>query len=358
MTATDPIRVGLAPLELACAALEAVGATPHEVESLGWLQARAAVAALLSTHELEISPENITLTSSTSESYAHLFRLLANPGEAVLAPSPSYPLFEPLAHVEGLELRPYRLAFDGRWHLDRASLEQASSTAGARLIVVVEPNHPTGSCLGADDRAFIEALAERGDMAIVSDEVFRAFSRSPRVGPLPGWLGARRVPTFVLGGLSKLCGLPHLKLGWIAACGPEAEVREAMGGLEWLGDLFLSVGGPVQAALPALLLARERFQLQVRARIAANDAALAQLCQECPAITVLPAEGGWSAVLRLPATRTEEEWSLALMERGVLVHPGHFYDLTGGEHLVLSLIVEPQAFAEGCHRLGLLLDGL
>ncbi len=357
LTLTDPIRAGLAPLEQAAVALAMVGAGPHAPEPLGLHSARAAIAAMLTTREIEPSVERIALTSSTSESYAQLFRLLADSGEAVLAPTPSYPLFEALAHAEGLEHRPYRLAFDGRWHLDRDSLERAASRPGARILVVVEPNNPTGSCLDAPDREFVEALAERRGMAIVSDEVFRTFPRPPATSPLSSWLGPRRVPTFVLGGLSKLCGLPQLKLGWIAASGPEPAVREAMAGLEWLGDLFLSVGGPVQAALPALLLTRERFGLQVRARLAANMAALAQLCEECPALTLLPAEGGWSAVLRLPGMRHEEDWALALLERGVAAHPGHFYDLVGGEHLVVSSMVEPRAFAEGCHRLGLLVDG-
>ena len=358
LTLTDPIRAGLAPLAQASAALAAVGAGEHTPEPLGLASARAAIAALLSSGEVQVSPENIAVTSSTSESYVHAFRLFADPGEAVLAPSPSYPLFEPLALAEGLELRPYRLAFDGRWHLDRDSLERAAMQPGARILLVVEPNNPTGSCLSPDDRAFVEALAERRGLVIVSDEVFRTCPRFPATAPLPSWLGPRRVPTIVLGGLSKLCGLPHLKLGWIAVCGPTEAAREAMRGLEWLGDLFLSVNGPVQRALPALLATRERFALQTGARLAANAAALAQLCQECPAISVLPADGGWSAVLRLPATRGEEAWALALLERGVAVHPGHFYDLSGGEHVVVSLIVEPQVFADGCHHLGLLVDGI
>ncbi len=357
LTLTDPIRTGLAPLVQAAEALAVVGAGEHAPEPLGLASARAAIAALLTSVEVQVSPESIAITASTSESYAHAFRLFADPGEAVLAPSPSYPLFEPLVHAEGLELRPYRLAFDGRWHLDRDSLERAALQPGARILVVVEPNNPTGSALQPDDRDFVERLAEQRGLVIVSDEVFRTFPRVPAMTPLSSWLGDRRVPTLVLGGLSKLCGLPHLKLGWIAVCGPAEAAREAMRGLEWMGDLFLSVNGPVQRALPALLATRDRFALQTGARLAANAAALAQLCQECPAISVLPADGGWSAVLRLPATRSEEAWALALLERGVAVHPGHFYDLCGGEHVVMSLIVEPQVFADACHHLGLLVDG-
>lgn len=355
---TDPIRAGLAPLEAAATALAACPATPQAPAGLGAHAARQAIADLLATRELEVPPEHIALTSSTSEGYARLFQLLADPGQAVLVPTPSYPLFESLAAAEGVEARRYRLAFDGRWHLDRDSLERAAARSGSRMIVTVEPNNPTGSCLDAADREFLESVAERHGLAIVSDEVFRTFPRFPAMLPTPTWLGPRRVPTLVLGGLSKLCGLPHLKLGWIAACGPAELVREAMLGLDWLGDLFLSVNAPVQSALPALLATRERFAMQCGARLAANAAALAQLCAECPAVSVLPAEGGWSAVLRLPATRSEDDWALALLDRGVAAHPGHFYELEGGVHLVVSLIVEPQTFAEGCHRLGLLIDGL
>jgi alanine-synthesizing transaminase len=344
LTESNPTRTGLSPLAEAAAALASVPALPYEPAPLGMHAARAAVATSLTAPGAEVQPEQIVLTPSTSEAYAHLFRLLADPGDAILAPAPSYPLCEPIARAEGVGVRAYPLSFDGRWHLDRGALETLAP--GARAIVLVEPNHPTGSCLDAGDHAFVEDLAVRHDLSLIVDAVFADFPRDP-ARPCPSWLGTRRVPTFVLGGLSKRCGLPHLKLGWIVVAGPQPARRDALAGLEWLADLFLGVAAPVQYALPQLLALRHGFASRVTERVAANLAALARLERERPECTLLPADGGWSAVLRVPATRTDEAWALALLERGVAVHPGHFYDFAAGEHLVLSLIVEPATFNAG-----------
>ena len=353
LTATDPSALGLSPHEPAAAALAEAGVSAHEPAPLGAPRARAAVAAYLATRGLHADPESIVLTASTSESYAQLFRLFANPGETVAFPSPSYPLFEPLAHAEGVLPRTYRLAWDGAWHLDRASFTAAAR--GAKLIVVVEPNNPTGSCLDARDRAFVEATAEEFSCALVADEVF-GDHRWPGYEALPSWLdGPRRVPTFVLGGLSKLCGLPQLKLGWIVAAGPPSAREEALAGLEWLADLSLSVGAPVQAALPALLELRHEFARRSRERMAKNFEVLDTLALARPMVSRLPACGGWSAVLRLPATRTAEDWALALLDRGVAVHPGDFYDFERGEHIVVSLLADPGATRAGCAALSELL---
>ena len=344
LTEANPTRTGLSPLAEAAAALALAPTLPYEPAPLGMHSARAAVASSLSAPGAEVQPEQIALMPSTSDAYAHLFRLMADPGDTVLAPAPSYPLCEPIARAEGVRVRHYPLAFDGRWHLDRGALEALSP--GARALVLVEPNHPTGSYLDAEDRAFAEDLAVRHDLALIVDAVFADFARDP-VRPLPSWSGERRAPTFVLGGLSKRCGLPHLKLGWIAVAGPEAARREALAGLEWLADLFLGVAAPVQYALPQLLALRHVFASRVAERIATNLAHVARLTAAHPECTLLPADGGWSAVLRVPATRTDEAWALALLERGVAVHPGHFYDFAAGEHLVVSLIVEPATFATG-----------
>ncbi len=344
LTLGNPTRTGLSPLAAAAAALAAVGVQDYAPAARGSASARAAVAAALADRGAEVAPDDIVLTSSTSEAYAHLFRLLADPGEVVLAPVPSYPLFEPLAVAAGVRLRPYGLAFDGQWHLDRDAFERAAP--GARAVIVVEPNNPTGSCLDAADRVFLERLAVEHGLAIVADEVFGDFPHASS-RPLPTWLGERAVPTFVLGGLSKRVGLPHLKLGWIVLGGPEPARAEARAGLEWLADLFLSVGSPVQAALPALLELRHAFAARVGERVAVNLAALASLVRARPECSLLPAAGGWTAIVRVPATRTDEAWALALLDAGVAVHPGHFYDLENGEYLVVSLIVEPAPFAAG-----------
>ena len=348
---TNPTRVGLGgagPAELAALA-QAEGAR-YEPDPRGSLAAREAVAVYHADRGAAVAPGHIVLTASTSEAYAHLFRLLADPGGAFLVPSPSYPLFEPLAALEGVSLRPYRLAYDGAWHLELDSLEEAFA-ADVRGVIVVQPNHPTGSCLDEQERARIETLCERHGAAVISDEVFGDFPRPGRPAPLPSLAGGARVPTFVLSGLSKVCGMPQMKLGWIVAGGPPAARDEALRGLEWIADLFLSVSTPVQVALPTLLAARGRFQARVRERLAQNLGRLGELAARRPELQVLPAQGGWAAVLRVPRLRSEDEWTLGLLERGVVVHPGHFYDFSGEGYLVLSLIPEPAVFDEGIGRI-------
>ena len=351
LSETNPTLVGLGGAGLEeLAALARVEGARYEPDPRGSRAAREAVAGYHADRGVAVSPDHIVLTASTSESYAHLFRLLADPGGVFLAPSPSYPLFEPLAALEGVSLRPYRLAYDGAWHLDRQSLEAAFAD-DVRGVIVVQPNHPTGSCLDADERALLETLCERHRAAIIADEVFGDFPRPGRAVPLPSLVGEARVPTFVLSGLSKVCGMPQMKLGWIVAGGPGKAREEALRGLEWIADLFLSVSTPVQVALPALFAARGAFQRRVRERLAGNLARLDALVARRPELQVLPAQGGWAAVLRVPRQRSEEEWALGLIARGVVVHPGHFYDFAGEGYLVLSLIPEPAAFDEGIARI-------
>jgi aspartate/methionine/tyrosine aminotransferase len=347
LTLADPARTGLSRVSAEAAASLAAGAlAPHQPDPRGLPAARAAVAEYFESRGQAVSPERIVLTSGTSEAYAHLFRLLADPGDRVLVPAPSYPLFEPLAALEGVRLASYPLAYDGRWHLDAPALE-AAFRGGARAMIAVQPNHPSGSCLTPDEIAAAEALCERAGAAIISDEVFGDFAWDGRPRGLPSLLGERRVPTFVLGGLSKACGLPQLKLSWIAACGPAAAVGRALSGLEWIADLFLSVAAPAQHALPALLAGRHEYRRGVMGRVAANRASLAALVKRTPALSVLAAEGGWHAVLRLPSRRSEDEWMSALLDAGVIVHPGHFYDFASEAFAVVSLISDPATFAAG-----------
>ena len=347
LTDANPTRTGLSPLAEAAAILARVPAAPYAPDPRGLEAARVAIADALGARGARPDPGQLVLAASTSEACAQLLRLLCEPGEAVLVPRPGYPLFEPLARAEGVRVRPYRLEFDGRWRLDRASF--AAAAAGAKAAFLVEPGNPTGSCLDADERAFVEETAARHGLALIADEVF-GDAPWPRGGPdppLPTWRGDRAVPTFVLGGLSKRCGLPHLKLAWIAALGPPRARGPSLEALAWLADLFLSVGAPVQAAAPELLALHAAFTARLRARLAENLAALRALVARRPELALLPADGGWSAMLRVPATRTDEAWALALAHRGVVVHPGHFYDVERGEHLVVSLIVEPRVFASG-----------
>ncbi len=350
LTETNPTRVGLGgagPDELA--ALARGEAASYEPDPRGSAAAREAVAGYYAGRGTPVEPGRIVLTASTSESYAHLFRLLADPGEAFLVPAPSYPLFEPLAALEGVALRPYRLAWDGDWHLDLDSLERAFGP-DVRGAIVVQPNHPTGSCLDEAERAALHALCARHGAAVIADEVFGDFARPGRPAPLPGFTGAAPVPTFVLSGLSKVCGMPQMKLGWTVVGGPDAARAEALRGLEWIADLFLSVATPVQVALPELLEARHAFQWRVRERVATNLARLETLVARRPELGVLRAQGGWAAVLRVPRIKSDEQWALELLMQGVVVHPGHFYDFADEGHLVVSLVPEPPEFDEGIAR--------
>jgi alanine-synthesizing transaminase len=351
LSEANPTRVGLAGAgaeELA--ALADPGSARYEPDPRGAAPAREAVADDYRQRSLVVAADEIVLTSGTSESYAHLFRLLADPGETLLVPAPSYPLFEPLAALEGVRLTTYRLAYDGRWHLDLGSLD-AAWTPAVRGVIVVQPNHPTGSCLAADEREALERRCERAGAAIIADEVFGDFSWTDGAGALPSFAGTSRALTFVLSGLSKVCGMPQLKLGWIAVSGPAAARAEALEGLEWISDLFLSVATPVQRALPRLLAGRAPWQARVRQRIAANLARLDAAVARAPRLGRLAGEGGWAAIVRVPGPRSEEEWALELLRRGVVVHPGQFYDMEGEAFLVPSLIVQPDVLDAGLTRI-------
>jgi aspartate/methionine/tyrosine aminotransferase len=252
-----------------------------------------------------------------------------------------------------VELRPYHLRCDGAWHIDLHSVDAASRASGARALVLVQPHHPTGLCADAATLAALEELCAARGMALVSDEVFGDFPWPPEAHAPPSLLdGERRVPAFVLSGLSKVCGMPQLKLGWIALAGPSGERARARAGLEWLADLFLSVGSAVQQALPRLLEAGPAYRARVLARIEANLDALAQFLAAHRDVDLRSAHAGWVALLRLPARRSDLDWALAFLERGVAVHPGHFYDLEESAHVVASLIVEPATFAPALERMG------
>jgi aspartate/methionine/tyrosine aminotransferase len=354
LTIADPTQVGLGgagPAELD--ALADGGAERYTPHPLGLPSARVALARDHATRGDRVDAADLMLTTGTSESYAHAFRLLCDPGDVALTPAPSYPLFEPLASAEGVRLVSYRLAWDGAWHLDAASLEAAFAAAAgrARMVIVVQPNHPTGSALAASEIRVLEELCVRHGAAIVSDEVFRDFAW-PGSPPVTTLLGERRVPTLVLDGLSKRSGMPQLKLGWIALAGPEPARRELREGLEWLGDLYLSVASPVQLALPFLLAARPAYQTRVHTRLAANRAALARFTATHPAVSVIGGGAGWATILRLPARWSSEAWSLELLARDVVTHPGDLFDLETPSALVVSLLPEPGTFAAGLARLG------
>jgi alanine-synthesizing transaminase len=351
LTESNPTRAGLqAPAGL-LASLSDPASLLYEPVAFGLRRAREAVAADHARRGLEVDADRILLTASTSEAYAFLFKLLCDPGDEVLVPWPGYPLFEYLANLESVRVSPYAFELDGRFCLTASSLAEAF-TPRTRAVVVVNPNNPTGAFLKQDELRVLEAFCADRGLAIISDEVFAdyAFTDDPQRAASV----ARDGPAlaFALGGLSKSCALPQLKLAWCAVSGPEALRREAWSRLEVVADTYLSVSTPVQHAAAALLARREELQAPVRARITANLAGLrARLGGGSPA-SLLEPEGGWYAVLRVPATMPEEEIVLRLLaDHDVLAHPGYFFDFPREAYVVLSLLPEPAVFEEGVARI-------
>ena len=350
LTVSNPTQVGLSyPTEEIARAFADAAASPYQPAPLGLSGARAAVVADYARRGVGLDVDQVALTASSSESYALLFKLLGDPGQSVLCPEPSYPLFEYLARLENLIPRPYRLRFDGHWHIDFPSLDLADAAA----IIVVSPNNPTGSFVSGEDFDRLAQLAAEQGLALIVDEVFADFPFSPAADAVTAVAG-RLSPALVfsLGGLSKSCGLPHLKLGWIAATGPATLVSDALSRLELIADTYLSVGTPVQLALPGLLQAGAAIRRQILQRVQRNRQVLVKALGTHSPCTLLPGEAGWAAILRVPEVVSDEAWASTLLEQdGVLVQPGYFFDLAMGATLVLSLIVQEQVLAEGVARL-------
>lgn len=322
----------------------------YEPAPAGARQARDAVAEHYAARGCRVAAERILLTASTSEAYAYLFKLLCNPGDQVLAPRPSYPLFEFLANLESVEVRQYPLAYHGGWGIDADAVADAL-TAGTRAVVLVNPNNPTGSYVKRGELAgLVKLCAERG-MALISDEVFADFPLGSDAGRVSTLAGVEGCLTFSMSGLSKIAGLPQMKLGWIVASGPPDLRREAIEKLEWIADTYLSVSTPVQCAAARLLAAGEVVRQQIRERCAAH-LAMARETLAGSAANLLAVEGGWYITLQVPRVRSEEEWALELLEGdNVLVQPGFFYDFESEAFLVVSLLTEPEVFGEGMRRL-------
>ncbi len=321
----------------------------YEPSPRGARAAREAVAADYARRGVRVEPERILLTASTSEAYAYLFKLLADPGDDVLVPRPSYPLFEFLANLECIGARQYPLMYHGGWTIDFEALEGAVGDR-TRAVVVVNPNNPTGSYVKRREaQALARMCAERG-MALIADEVFADYAWVPDSERAATLIGMDECLTFSMSGLSKIAGLPQMKLGWIVVSGPEALRRLAIEKLEWIADTYLSVSTPVQCAAARLLEAGGKVREQIRERTAANLAAARALLADSPA-GILAAEGGWYIVVQAPRIVSEEEWALELLTRhGVLVQPGYFYDFETEAYLVISLLPAPAIFGEGMRR--------
>jgi hypothetical protein len=349
LTETNPTRVGVTYPPDLLRSLADPEAAAYQPESLGLPQARAAIAAEYAADGVIVDANRIILTASTSEAYALLFKLLADPGDQVLVPQPSYPLFESLTSLEAVVSTPYHLDYHGVWSIDRDSLMRAANSR-TRAVLVVSPNNPTGSMLRSVDRDWLASLCREREWALIADEVFAGYPLRPARDAV-SCIAETRALTFVLGGLSKSAGLPQLKLGWIAASGPDALVRQAIERLDVMCDTYLSVSTPVQIAAPALLAAGRSIRDSIRARIATNLASLDRLLAGASSMTLLPPEGGWSVALRVPAVEPEEALVLRLLrDHHVLVHPGFFFDFASEAYIVVSLLPESSVFDSAMGR--------
>src|SRR5688500_10909145 len=356
LTETNPTAVGIGAPGGILDLLADPASTAYEPEAAGWPAARAAVAADYARRGAAVAPDDIILTASTSEAYAHLFKLLCDPGDAVLVPRPSYPLFQFLADLESTAIEHYPVTYDGTWHV-RLSDVAAAATARTRAIVVVAPNNPTGAYMKKDEWADLSAFCAQRGIAVISDEVFADYPLRDDARRMSTLAVHGPALTLCLGGLSKSCALPQLMLGWIVAGGPEADRDEALARLELIADTFLSVATPVQRAAPAMLGRGTQLRAPIRKRTQENLATLRRALASSPA-SVLDVEGGWSAVIQVPTTRTEEEWALRLLQRErVLVHPGFFFDFAREAFLVVSILPMPEVFADAAARLRRTIDG-
>ena len=361
LTVSNPTTVGIAyPADLLAPLARPAGVV-YRPEPLGAPEAREAVSRDFARRGLRVDPRRIVLTASTSEAYAVLFKVWCDPDDEVLVPRPSYPLFEHLTRLDAVRAVPYDLAYHGTWTIERTSLERALS-ARTRIVLVVSPNNPTGSWLKADERTWLDAVCARHDLVLVSDEVFADFPIAPdpdvvasvlaRPAPAGDARGGPRALAVSLGGLSKSAGLPQLKVAWMAVDGPEADVVAALARIELVCDTYLSVGTPVQLALGELLERASTVRDAIRARVRADYAALERLVGHGQPTTLLRAEGGWSAVIRVPATEPEDRLVVTLVEQdGVLVHPGYFFDFAHEAFVVVSLLTPPDVLEEGVARL-------
>ena len=365
LTESNPTRCGFSvDAQGALGALANPRSLTYEPDPHGPLCARQAVAGYYVERGIQVDPEQIFLATSTSEAYSYVFRLLANPGDNILVPRPSYPLFDFLARLNDLELVSYPLIYDQGWQIDLQTLA-ARLTPHTKAILAVHPNNPTGSFVHQAELEFLIGCCQKQPLALIADEVFADYafvapgppSATVSAGLKPAaTLGDRVVSfaaesealTFTLSGLSKISALPQMKLAWIIVKGPEDLLGTALARLEVIADTYLSVNAPLAHALPELLESRHQVQPQILDRVRRNLHWLDEQLSRGAAVTRLETEGGWYVILRLPAVRTDEEWAMELLrEDGVLVYPGHFYDLPYECHLVVSLLPYTKIFQQG-----------
>jgi alanine-synthesizing transaminase len=346
LTISNPTRAELHyDAEAILQALVNPKAMDYDPQPKGLLSAREAVAAYYRKQYDDVDPESIVLTTSTSEGYSYLFRLLCNVEDEILVPKPSYPLFEFLADLQDVKLVPYPLLYDHGWQIDFPSLYKAVNHR-TRAVVVVHPNNPTGSFVAEEERNALNNFCREYKLSLIADEVFLNYAHDG--APRSTFAANRDVLTFTLSGVSKISGLPQMKLAWIVTSGPDEAVSAALARMEVVADTYLSMNAPVQLAAPALLEQRRSIQPLLLDRVRANLNELDRALAKQKTCRRLDVEGGWYAVLRVPVTQSDEDLAIEILRRlSVLVHPGHFYDFSGDGHLIVSLITPPRDFQKG-----------
>jgi hypothetical protein len=351
LTESNPTRCGFEiDPEAILAPLRDPRSIHYEPDPRGLLIAREAVAQYYFERGVQLEPDQIFLTTSTSEAYSFVFRLLANPGDIIMAPQPSYPLFDFLGALNDVEVRPYPLVYDEGWQVNLEALT-ANWDSRCRAVLIVHPNNPTGSYIKKPELGRLIEMGCRSQAALIADEVFADYAFAADPTRVSSHAQASGALTFTLSGLSKISALPQMKLAWIVVNGPHELLRDAQARLEVITDTYLSVSAPIALAAPQWLAYRRRIQPQILERARINLRKLDDLLTGDMPVSRLNVEGGWYAVLRVPATRSDGEWSLEILAReGVLVHPGHFYDFRSEGFLVLSLLPAPQVFAEALQK--------
>jgi alanine-synthesizing transaminase len=351
LTASNPTEAGFDYPEGLLGPLSSIEALRYDPKPFGLPAAREAIAADYARRGIRVAASHVALTASSSESYAFLFKLLCEPGDSVLVPTPSYPLFEHLTRLDNVHARPYGTEYHGSWVIDLEDLRYAI-TETTRAVLVVSPNNPTGAWLKREELAALTELCAQRGLALIGDEVFGDYPIDPAPGAQGSVIEQQDVLAFSLGGLSKSVGLPQMKLGWIAVSGPALPTHAALMRLELIADTYLSVNTPVQLATAHLLQAGDAVRRQIHQRVMQNYRMLAEMATVCPACQVLRAEGGWSAVLRIPHTMPEDQRAIRLLEeQHVLVHPGYFFDFPREGFLVVSLLPRPDIFRSAIDRL-------
>ncbi len=349
LTASNPTRCGFEYDAELLAPLMNVQALDYDPQPLGLLRTREAVCAYYADHGVEIQPERVLLTTSTSEAYSFLFKLLCDPGSEVVVPQPGYPLFDFLAVLDDVKIKGAPLVYDYGWQIEPEGFRRAL-TPETRAIVLVHPNNPTGHFTKEWEAEELASLCRERGIALIVDEVFLDYGFGDAKASSFA-AGLNGVDVFVVSGLSKIAGLPQMKAAWVVATGPHAS--EAMERLEVIADTFLSMNAPVQGAMPAWIAGRKMIQQQIKERVAANLAELDQLLEAVDEVRRLVVEGGWYAVLRIPALQPDERTVLDLLERGVWLHPGYFFGMEESGWLVVSLLGPVEEFKTGA---GLLVD--